>query len=171
MADKKIENIDEIIFQTTIDIEKLKTWLHDDDKKLPVYSYLSLYEACGIVDAIKAYVVDHPDFQPVCFDNIQCNAYTGAVLKNFLKEQWQCYSLKLNGDNQVEWNTKTYPAGVRHYKRSLPKKVESSLTLDYGNYCPGWDDDLEDNVLVFKVWNKKELDDSGAEIADAELVS
>lgn len=166
MADKKIENVDEIIFKTTIDIEKLKTWFRDDDKRLPVYSYLSLYEACGIVDEIKKYVVDHPDFQPVCFDNIQCNAYTNAVLKNFIKEQWQCYSLKLNGDNQVEWSDGKYPAGTRHYKRSLSKKIESSLSLDFANYCPGWDDDLEDNVLVFKVWSKRE-----AGVIDAEIVN
>lgn len=166
MEDKKIENIDEIIFQTTVDVENLKQWFRNDDKGLPVHSYLSLYEACGIIEAVQKYVDEHPGFEPVCFDNIQCNAYTNAVLKNFIKEQWQSYSLKLTGDDQVEWDETKYAKGIRHYKKNLSKKIEAALSLDFANYCPGWDDDLQDNVIVFKVWHKNIIEDPQAEKAE-----
>ncbi len=144
----------EDIYQTTLDFEKLSSWM-DPVTNLPVRGFLSLYEACGLVSKIKEYSASHEDLQFVSIDNIVCNFTTLQAIRNFLAKQWGVYSIDIDGDNHVFWNTKTYPAGTKHYARSLKKKVKASLTQDFMNYGCGTDEELEDNVIIFRVFTKE----------------
>ena len=38
----------------------------------------------------------------------------------------------------------------------MTASAEASVKSDFINYCPGVDDELEDDVIVFRVWEKEE---------------
>lgn len=116
-------------------------------------SFLHVYEACGLVDIIKNNI--EKDQQLVPFDNILCNFYTLQRLKEFIKDNWACYSLTIKEDNKIIWSSEKYKQ-QKHYKRKLAKRVIASLNLDTANYCPGVDDDMEDNEIKFVLYEKQE---------------
>ncbi len=122
---------------------------------LPVRGCISLYEASGLIPMIQKYSEEHDGAQITPYDNLLCNFATLQRIKTFLEDQWGYYSINIDKDNHVFWDTKKYPAGTKHYKKSLTNKVKTCVVLDFTNYCCGLDDDLEDDVIVFRVFTKK----------------
>lgn len=146
----------EDVFQTTLDFDSLSSWMNPQTN-LPVCSFLSFYEASGLTEKIRDYSVSHENAQFTPLDNILCSFYTLQRIRNFLSNQWCTYSLDIDRDNHVFWDTKKFPAGTKHNARHLKKKDQDNLSLDFAHYCCGTDDDLEDNVIVFRVFSKVEV--------------
>ena len=70
------------IVKVKVDFDKLDKWVKPGSDDLPVYSFLSLYEACGLEPYIKQYSETHNNAQIVAADNLLCNFYTLQHLKN-----------------------------------------------------------------------------------------
>ena len=132
-----------------INFDDIDKW-RKGEEEFPVYGFLSFYEACGLEPVVRKYFEEHDNKTMAPFDVIFCNFYTLQRIKNYLKDQWAVYSLDLKGDNQVVWKQSVYGKN-KHYPRRISKKVEHSLLLDVTNYCPGIDDELEDNQIVFRI--------------------
>ena len=130
------------ILKIKIDFDALEQWRDADRDDIPVTNFIGLYKALGIVKAANDYKQDHPDFEVIPLDNIFCNTMTHRLLKKFIEDIWATYSLDIDEDNHVFWDTRKYPKGKKHYAKKLKKIVRSSLAYDFASYCPGIDDDL-----------------------------
>lgn len=133
-----------------LDFEQLEDWTDDKHDDLPIRGLISFYEATGIAKL----VLDNKERFVggiTAIDNIACNFYTQKRIKNFIKKQWEIYSMSLVDHNNVTWNTHTYKKGEKHYARSLSKRVESSLLFDFVNYCPRINDELPDDIIVVTI--------------------
>ena len=133
-----------------LDFEQLESWTDEKHDDLPIRGLISFYEATGIA---KLVLNNQEKFVGgiTAIDNIACNFYTQKRIKNFIKRQWEIYSMSLVDNNVVAWNTHTYKKGEKHYERRLSKRVESSLLFDFVNYCPRINDDLPDNIIVVTI--------------------
>ena len=151
--EKKV--IEKDIVKIKIDFNKLDTW--HSEKDLPVCSFISLYEAVGLIPYVQEYLKTQDGAKIAPLNNILCNFYTIQHLRNYIKGNWERYSIDIDADNHVFWDEKgTYRAWQKHYKRRLKKRVESCLNFDFNNYCPGLDDDLEDDVIVFRIYEEEQ---------------
>lgn len=139
------------ILKVKIDFKKLEKWRDPDLDDIPVASFIGLYKALGIEDALVEYVKDHPDFQVAPLDNIVCNLETHKRLKRFIEENWQVYSIEIDRDCHVFWDTSKYPKGKKHYPRKMKALARNAVFLDFQNYAPGLDNNLEDNEIVFGI--------------------
>lgn len=151
------------VFKTTIDFKALSKWRLKEKDDIPPVSFLHIYAAIGLADFLTEYKKDHPDVEVVPLDHIHCNTNTHIHLKKFLEDIWSTYSLKLNGDNDVTWDTTKWPKGKKHYAKKLSSRVSVSLDQDYASYCPGIDDDLADNEITLGFLEK----DSESDVVDA----
>lgn len=153
MAEKvEIEEIE--LARVQINWGDLDKWIKPNSDDLPVYSFLSIYEACGLQPIFQKYYDENNNKQIIAADNLMCNFYTLQAMKNYIERNWQVYSLDINGDNHVFWKKSKY-GKTQHYPKTLSKKIKACLAADFGNFCPGLDDELPDNTLVFKVYNKR----------------
>ena len=86
-------------------------------------------------------------------NNILCNFTTIKKIKNFIVNNWETFNIDLLGDEQIVWIK-----GERKEQRKRPKKRKSeirhSIDLDFANYCPGLDDELEDDVITLVKYEK-----------------
>ena len=103
-------------------------------------------------DAIKKYREEDPECQFAAAINIVCNTVTNRRIKAFIEEMWSVYSIDIDNDNHVFWDTKKYGKGVRHYKKTLKSRVKASIWQDFQDYGLGIDDGLGVNEVVFKVF-------------------
>lgn len=80
-------NKQEFIDITTIklDFDALDKWTKPDSDDLPIYSFLSLYEACGLSPIIKKYSEEQGIKQFAPLDIIYCNFYTLQRIKNYIE--------------------------------------------------------------------------------------
>lgn len=145
MKEKNIKKI-------KLNFDKLEEWTDPTQDDIPICSFIGLYKACGLMKHIEKYVKDHPDFKVCALDNILGNFYTIKHLKNFIEENWKTRELTIDKDNHVYWDTSKYPKGATHYSKKPKAIVRNCINTDFANYCPGLDDDLEDDVLVFRVY-------------------
>lgn len=76
-----------------------------------------------------------------------------------MTDNWRKFSLRLEGDCKIRWDTHRYAKGVAHRPFNLKAKVQHSLNLDFANFCPAIDDELPDDVIVFAVPGASENDD------------
>lgn len=143
------------ITRVEIDFDQLSAWRNSECDDLPICSFLSVYKACGLEPYFEAQFEKNGNKQMVALDNLQCNFYTLQKLKNFVKENWQTFSLFLKADNSVEWDDRKWPKNTKHYAKNLSKRIQASLFMDFSNYCPGVDEDLPDNVLVYRVFEEE----------------
>lgn len=134
-----------------LDFDALDNWKNKEG--FPICSFIHVYEACGLIEVIKNNTEEN--YQLVPFDNILCNFYTLQRLKEFIKNNWECYSLTIKEDNKIIWTNDKYKQ-QKHYRRNLSKRVLASVNLDFANYCPGVDDDMEDNEIKFVLYEKQE---------------
>ena len=131
-----------------LDFDKLSKWRGQTEDHFPVNSFLSLYEACGLKEKIQQIAEEKPI---VAADNLVCNFYTLQRLKNFIKDQWEIYSMDVVDNNKVIWKGDQWGQDP-HYHKSLSSRVKNSVNLDFVNFCPGLDDDLEDNILILRTY-------------------
>lgn len=146
------------IIKVKVDFDKLESWVKPGSDNLPVYSFLSLYEACGLEEHIRKYSEEHNNLQFVAADNLLCTFYTLQHLKFFIENQWKIYSLDINEDNHVVWDTRKYGKHEKHYARKLSKKLQSCINADFMNFCPGImedDDSLGDDEISFRIYTKE----------------
>lgn len=135
-----------------LDFEALDEWRDEASDGLPVCGITSFYRACGINDVMKKYLDEHgteKKYAPV--EILFCNFYTHRRIKNFIEERWQIFSLKPDENGKIGWDTRKYAKGKRHYKKTLSKSVAKSVGLDFLAYCPTIDDDLDDDMIVFRI--------------------
>lgn len=151
MEENKI--IEKEIAKININFEALEDWRKGEDE-IPVCSFLSFYEACGLEPYVRKYFEEHDNKTMAPFDVLFCNFYTLQRIKNFLKNQWSIYSIDIKEDNKVIWKNSVY-GKEKHYPKKLAKRVEQSLLFDVTNFCPGIDDELEDNQIIFRVVEKE----------------
>ena len=141
------------IVKINLDFDAISAWRNTKNDDIPACSFLSVYEASGLEPYFKEYCESKGEgFQLVAINNILCNFYTLQRLKRFIEEIWQVYSLTIDGDGQVHWDTSKWAKGRKHYAKKMKAIVRNSVFTDFANFCPGIDDDLEDNVLVFRVY-------------------
>ena len=88
--------------------------------------------------------------------NLACNFNTLQRIKAFIEQNWMEYSLDIDKDNHVFWDTRKYEKNERHYAKKLNSRVQNSVNQDFLNFCPGLDDDLDDDILVFRTYYKPE---------------
>ena len=136
------------IYRMTIDFDALEKWRDKDHDDTPPTSFISIYKALGIIEKALDYQKEHPDFEVIPLDNIYCNAATHQRLKKFLENIWATYSLDIDEDNHVFWDTAKWAKGKKHYAKKLKNIVRASLSLDFVSYCPGIDDELGVNEIV-----------------------
>lgn len=131
-----------------LDFDAIRKWRDAEKDDLPAYSMLTFYKAAGILDAVK----ELNGMKPVAFyDILACNWPTHKKIKNFLEETWQIFSLRFKEKNVVEWNTDKYPKGTQHWARNLSKKVKGSVDVNFMNYCPFINDDLDDDIILIEI--------------------
>jgi len=139
------------IIKITFNPEQLEEYTFQDKDNIPVCSFLHIYEAIGLFPYIEEYKNEHSDYQLCAITDLSCNFYTLQFFKRLINLNWGCYELDIKDDNKIIWNTKKYPKGTKHYEKTLKSKIKSCINLDFANYCPGLDDELEDYVLKFAV--------------------
>ena len=76
--------------------------------------------------------------------------------KQLIEDNWACYSINIEKDNSVFWDTRKWGKNEKHYAKKLSAKIQHSLNLDCIQYCPGIDEELENNVIVFRIYRKPE---------------
>jgi len=150
-----------VIETKKLNFNDIKAWSNIDG--FPAISFLSVYAAAGLIDAIQKYVDENPGTGVVAVQQIFCNFYTFQKIRNLIKDSWERYNIKLSGDNKVEWIS-----GKSHdrlnYARTLNKKITVAITYDAANYACGVDDTLEDDVIIFTDGKDEEIhEDSGTE--------
>lgn len=143
--------MDKIIYKTKVDTDELGKWRDPERDDIPPTSFIAIYKALGIVDAITEYKKDHPDLEVVPVLNVQCNTLTHSVLKKFLENIWAIYSLDIDADNHVFWDTSKWAKGKKHYAKKLKTRIAASLYDDFKNYCPGINDELGVGEIAFVV--------------------
>lgn len=161
--EKKYEYQEEEITTIKLDFDQLEEWRNQDLDDLPICGFLSLYKACGLMPYIEEYVNSKEHGPIVAADNLTCNFYTLQRLKNFITNNWQVYSLDIKEDNNVIWDTRKWPKGQKHYAKKLRSTIRNSINTDFLNFCPGIDDELSDNIIVFKIYHKIEQSDDTTE--------
>ena len=155
-----------------LDFDMLEQWRNPDFDDLPICGFISLYRAIGVLDRIREYNDTHDkDKQFVPLDNLACNFYTLQRMRNLILDNWSCYSLDIDSDRHVFWDTTRWAKNQKHYKKKLHAKVRNSINIDCANFCPGVDDELEDNILIFRVPKSKKKVDTEPIIVDAEINS
>ena len=154
-----------------IDLATLEDWKDSSAEALPIRGFISFYEACGIADKVRE-ILEKEGKTIVPYDNILCNYFTHQAIKNFIKRQWQIYSIDIDRDEHVFWKDDQY-GKEKHYEKNLSSKIESCLTLDFAHYCPGDDDDLEDYTIVIRLFDKVEEEggEGKNEVENKELCS
>lgn len=145
------------IVKLTFDLEELENYRDVEKDNLPIRSFISFYKAIGLEKYLQDYR-SKTDKQIVSFDNIVCNFPTLESIKEFIKNQWKIYSIDIDADNHVFWKGDQY-GEEKHYPKKLSSKVEVSVLTDFLNFCPGTDDDLEDNEIVFRTFEQIEVPD------------
>ncbi len=173
--EKEKENTVEYTYEFTdvktvkLNFDKLCDWINPETG-LPICSCISLYTATGLLGAIEEYSKAHSNASITPYDNLVCSFATLDHIKNFLKKQWGIYSLDIDKDNHVFWETKKFPAGVKHYQRKLRKRIEACIVQDFANYCCGNDEDVPDDEIVFRTFVKVKktegAQDEGKEVRD-----
>ena len=139
-------------YEINLDFDQLAAWRDAEKDDLPVCGMISFFKASGA----SAIIFEHQDrFKDAAapLDVFACNFYTQQRIKKFIAERWEIFSLSLEGNNKVTWNTRTYNKGEEHYHRRPSKRVTKSLSYDFFSYCPALNDDLPDNVLVVTIPN------------------
>ncbi len=149
MEEEDKKNYEELA-SAKIDLEALRAWRKPGSDDLPITGFLSLYEALGLEEAIRKHCAGGG--QIVAIENLACNFYTMRALKRFIEEQWQIYSLDIDGDNHVFWDASSKYGRERHYPKKTRDRVASCVAADFLNYCPGVDDELPDGVISFRVF-------------------
>lgn len=142
----------QILYLTKIDFNELEAWRDTERDDIPPTNFIAIYRALGIVDQILEYKKDHPDFEPIPLDNIACNTSTLRRLKSFLEEMWSTYSLNIDADEHIFWDTKKWPKGKKHYAKKIKKTIMASLYDDFRDHCPGIDDELNVNEICFRIY-------------------
>lgn len=138
-------------YKIKLNFDKIKAWRDVENDDLPVRGMISFYKASGVFDMVTKHR-DEIKGKVAPIDNFSCNFYTQKRIKEFIKERWEVFSMTLKDNNEVIWNTHTFTKGTEHYNRSLSKRVSRSLAIDFLNYCPKIDEELEDNIIVFTVF-------------------
>lgn len=156
MENKKVKYKIQIteIDKIKLDFDKLKEWKDPENDGLPIYGFASFYKACGLTKILKEYSTLHENMQFVAFDNLVCNFKTVDKIKNLIKNNWSEYSLQIKEDGHVTWDTKKWEKGKRHYKKTLSEATEANLKQNFANYCPQFDEDVEDDNIIFQVYEK-----------------
>lgn len=139
------------ILKVKIDFDELAKWRDKDRDDIPVNGFISIYKALGIIDAAHNYKKDHPEFEVIPVENIFCNLSTHRRLKAFIEEMWSVYSLDIDGDNHVFWDTSKYPKGKKHYKKKLKAIARTAIQYDFVSFAPGLDDGLGVNEIVLGI--------------------
>lgn len=155
-TEKKKVKID--IAEVELDFDKMDEWRREGDE-IPVCSFLSIYAACGIEAAIREYCIAHNIKNVSAIDNLSCNFYTLQRMKNFITKRWQLFPINIAGDSKVIWDKKRGATKERFKKprNDLPKKILASISLDFAQFCPFVDDEMEDNILKFSVFEEREF--------------
>lgn len=148
---------EEEIARVNLDFDALEAWRDTTQDDLPICSCFSLYKACGLQDFIKKYSEVHDNAQIIAVDNLFCNINTLERIKKFIIKNWEIYSIDIKEDNHVYWDTKKWKKGQKHYAKKLKAKIRASVNTDFYNFCPGIDEEIEDNVIIFRIYHKTEV--------------
>ena len=138
----------------TLDWEKLADY-RDPVTHMPIHCMLNLYEVLGVVTAIKKAEVSNI----VALDNLFCNANTQKKIHDFILDNWRYYNLTIEGDEDVRWK-EGQPQERRKFAHKPTARAKASVETDYLTYCPGVDDEMDDNVISLgqMVENIKEIE-------------
>jgi len=139
------------ILKVKIDFKKLSEWRDKDRDDIPACGFIGVYKALGIVEAAQNYKKDHPDFEVIPLDNIFCNIATHRRLKHFIEDMWSVYSLDIDADNHVFWDTSKYPKGKKHYAKTIKSTPRAALNYDFASFAPGIDEDLGIDEIVLGI--------------------
>lgn len=142
--------------RVTLNFEELENWRNTEADDIPICSFLSLYKACGLEPILEKYFEENDQKQIVALDNLACNFNTLNKCKQLIEDNWACYSINIEKDNSVFWDTRKWGKNEKHYAKKLSAKIQHSLNLDCIQYCPGIDEELENNVIVFRIYTKPE---------------
>lgn len=157
--------MEKIIFKTKIDFKELAKYRDPNKDDLPVIGFISLYRAIGLLDAAEKYKAEHPDFfiDITNKSNIVCNFSTQRRLQTFIEDIWKTYSIDIDANEHVFWDTSKFPKGKKHYAKKLKAAARNAVRVDFGMYCPGLDDELGVNEIVLKVYEPDEQSEDNSE--------
>lgn len=174
-TEKKYEYEEIEIARVDLNFDQLETWTSADEDKIPICSFLSLYEASGMTQAIEQFTQsDSPlvallqEGKIVSLDNLACNFYTMQRMRNLIVDNWSCYGLNIDKDEHIFWDPSKWYPHKKHYKKQVTANIRNSINTDFANFCPRIDDELPDNVLAFRVYEKKEIEEN---TSDAETIT
>lgn len=139
------------IYKTKIDFDALAEWRDKDRDDIPVSGFIGLYKALGIIQAANDYKKEHEDFEVIPLDNIFCNLSTHQRLKHFIENNWSVYSLDIDADDHVFWDTSKFPKGQKHYAKTLKAAARNAVLYDFASFAPGLDDELGVNEIVLGI--------------------
>lgn len=160
-----MKNID--LATVSLDFDALADywWTDDNGESFPLLCCLNFYEASGLIPHIESHVASNPGFQVVPLDNIQANINTIEKIRSLIEHNWKIYKLDIDADRHVIWRDPEDKEPYS-YERDMTATAEASVKSDFVNYCPGVDDELEDDVIVFRVWEKEEEATKDEEVAE-----
>lgn len=150
-----MKNIDLATIKLNFDELADYWWTDDNGESFPILCCLNLYEAAGLLPHIQSYAADKPGFQVVPLDNIQANTNTIEKIRSIIEHSWKIYKLDIDNDRHIIWRDPNDKEPY-NYERDMTATAAASVKSDFLNYCPGMDDELEDDVLVFRVWEKED---------------
>lgn len=137
--------MDQELFRTKLNFKELQDYRTPDDNQLPIRGLVDFYRACGLMDAIEKLGLTE---QIIPIQAFYCNFVTLQKIRYLIKNNWETFNLEIIDNNVTQW-----VPGARRAQRKRPKKlkaiVRNSVNLDFQNLCPGIDDTLEDDILIF----------------------
>ncbi len=142
------------ILKIKVDFDALEKWRDPNHDDLPVLGFISLYRALGIVEAATKCQKENPDFEVIPVENIHCNFSTHRRLKSFIENNWKVFSIDIDADEHVFWDTSKFPKGKRHYPKKLKAAARNAVSYDFISHAPGVDDELGVNEIVFGVYEE-----------------
>ena len=161
-----MKNIDLATIKLDFDSLSKHWWIDDNGESFPILCCLNLYEACGLIPHIEKYAKEKEGWQVVPLDNLQCNINTLEKIRSLIEHNWKIYKLDIDSDRHIIW--KDNDKKPYNYERDMTATAAASVKSDFINYCPGMDDELEDDIIVFRIWEKEE--EKGDESQNEEVI-
>lgn len=148
---EKIEQQVELIDKSSynLDFEYLYNYRIKEAEDLPIYGMMALYKAIGLTKEVKEY-----GKSICCADNFWVNFNTLQKIQNLIKDNWEQFNITIEEDNGVRWK-ENEPRARRKRGKKLSAKINASVMFDFYNYSPNIDDELGDNILVFRIIEPK----------------
>lgn len=126
-----------MINKTILDNGDIEISFTIEDIDKDCYCYGNFYKTIGLIEEFK----NHRDKADV--KNIKANAETEAKIRDKIRDNFRLVNLRYYPKLKVE--------KYRVKRKTLTKNEENTIGMDYLNYSPTVDCDVEDMVIRFEI--------------------